>query len=82
MSHNIPTCPTCGSPVMHVPVTGLVSCLAQLKFQPCRWHVRLPPWDPELSREKKMTKLKLRLLKEQEEVQRRIDAYEKEQAKA
>lgn len=73
MHHNhYDTCPECNSHVMHVPSTGLIACVAAIKFGQCRWHVRVKPWSESVKRRATMTEKDKRLLREQEEINRRI----------
>jgi hypothetical protein len=58
-------CPKCGSDVMKVHETGLVACLAWLKFEHCLWYVRVKPFDNVKQRERKTRADKL--LEEQQE---------------
>lgn len=61
-------CPMCGFRLLKNPSTGLVSCLACLDFKPCKWHVRVNPFDPDVRRDK-MSRSE-RIFKDQQE---RID---------
>ncbi len=76
MAPSIKACPDCGSPVMQVPSTGLISCLAQLEFRPCRWHVRVKPWSEHAKRKTVMTDKEKKLAAQQREIDRRIAEYE------
>lgn len=37
------SCPLCGGEVMHVKRSGLVACVASIKFVPCNWNIRFLP---------------------------------------
>lgn len=68
-------CPICGEPVMKVPETGLVACLASIKFLPCNWSDRTTPYECD-RRKDTMT----RLDKEKMELQARIERMREENA--
>jgi len=57
---------------MHVPSTGLIACVAAIKFGMCRWHIRVRPWNETVKRKTEMSTIEKRLLREQEEINRRI----------
>lgn len=65
-------CPSCGEHLMKVPSTGLVSCLAWLKFKACRWHVRIDPFELDLRRNKMSRKDKI-LMEQQARIDRMIE---------
>lgn len=70
---SIQCCPICGAAIMKVPETGLVACLASLKFDTCRWNDRSPPYELE-HRKDTMTRRE----KERLELQARIDKMREE----
>lgn len=70
----LPACPECGEPVMKVPMTGLVSCLAQLKFKACLWHVRVRPWEVSVGREK-LTRAEKVYQEQQERINKMREQY-------
>lgn len=71
---SLEACPECGDRLMKVPSTGLVSCLAWLRFVDCKWHLRFPPVRFKASREEP-TKREQRLLDQQAEIYRRIQEW-------
>ena len=66
------SCLECSGPIMKVPNTGLISCLASITFKPCRWHVRVAPFEAE-QRKDRITKKEQRLARLEAEVRKRID---------
>lgn len=68
-------CPQCGGPVMKVPETGLVACLASTRFLPCKWMERITPYECDM-RKDKMTRRE----KENMELQARIERMREENA--
>lgn len=59
---------------MHVPETGLVSCLANLEFKKCSWHVRVRPWEDEKKQEKLSRKDRV-LQEQQERINKMFEQY-------
>lgn len=68
------SCPVCGSDVMKVHQTGLVACLNSLRFGPCKWHVRMKPWEVKaLKHTSGLTRKEKFLAEQQAEIDRRIE---------